>query len=42
MPAVKFAVMYDCFSLRKTLKAITIQELHTGGKTLLQLLPNIG
>ena len=34
MPAVKSAVMYDCFSLRTTLKAITIQELHTGVKTL--------
>ena len=37
MPAVN-CVIYDCSSLRTIPRVITIQELHTGGKTLLQLL----
>ena len=41
MPAVNY-VVYGCSSLRTTPRVATIQELHTGGKTLLQLLPKIG
>ena len=37
MPAVKY-VIYGCSSLRRTPGVISIQELHTGGKTLLHLL----
>ena len=39
MPAVNY-VMYGC-SLRTTPEVITIQEFHTGGKTLFQLLLKI-
>ena len=41
MPAVNY-VVYGCSSLRTTPRVVTIQELHTGGKTLLQLLLKIG
>ena len=34
--------IYGCSSLRTTPRFITIQELHTGGKTMLQLLLKIG
>ena len=37
MTAVNY-VIFGCYSLRATPGVITIQELHTGGKTLLQLL----
>ena len=37
MPAVNYAI-YGYSSFRITQGVITIQELHTGGKTLLQLL----
>ena len=37
MPAVNY-VTYGCSSSRTTPGVITTQELHTGGKTLLQLL----
>ena len=40
MPAVIF-VIYDCSSSRTNPGVIGIQELHTGGKTLLQLLLKI-
>ena len=36
MPAVNYAI-YGCSSSRTTPGVITIQDLHTGGKTLLQL-----
>ena len=39
MSAVKY-IIYGCSSLRTTPGVISIQELHTGGKTLLQLLLN--
>ena len=41
MPAVNY-VIYGFSSLRITPGVITIEELHTGGKTLLQLLLKIG
>ena len=41
MPAVNY-VIYGCSSSRTTPGFITIQELHTGGKTLLQLFLKIG
>ena len=37
MPAVNYQI-YGCSSSRTTPGVITLQELHTGGKTLLQLL----
>ena len=37
MPAVNY-VIYDCSSPKTTPGVITVQELHTGGKRLLQLL----
>ena len=37
MPALNY-VIYGCSSSRTTQGVITIQELHTGGKTLFQLL----
>ena len=41
MPAVNY-VIYRCSSLRTTAGVIIIQELHTEGKILLQLLLKIG
>ena len=41
MPAVN-SVIYDYSSLRATPGGITMQEFHTGRKTLLQLLRKIG
>ena len=41
MPDVNY-VTYGCSSSRTTPGVITIEELHTGGKTLLQLLHKIG
>ena len=41
MPAADY-VIHGWSSSRTTLGVITIQELHTGGKTLLQLLHMIG
>ena len=41
MPAVNY-VIYGCSPSRTTPRVITIQEFHTGGKTLLQLLLKIG
>ena len=41
MPAVNY-VIYRCSSSRTTPGFTTVQELHTGGKTLLQLLTKIG
>ena len=40
MPTVNY-VMHGCFSLRTAPEVITMQELHTGGKTLVQLLLKI-
>ena len=40
MPAVNY-VIYGCSSSRITPGVATIQELHTGGKELLQLLLKI-
>ena len=40
MPTVNY-VIYGCFSLRATPEVVTMQELHTGGKTLAQLLLKI-
>ena len=41
MPAVGY-VIYGCSYLRTTPGVINIQELHTGGKELLQLSLKIG
>ena len=41
MPAVNYLI-YGCSSLRTTTGVITIQKIHIGGKTLLQLLHKIG
>ena len=41
MPAVNYLI-YGCSSLKTTPGVTTIQELHTGGKALLQLLLKIG
>ena len=41
MSAVK-SVIFGCSSLRTIPGVINVQELHTGGKTLLQLLLKIG
>ena len=41
MAAVNY-VIYVCSSPRTTAAVVTIQKLHTGGKTLLQLLHKIG
>ena len=41
MPAVNY-VIYDCSPSRTTPGVIIIQELHTGGNTLLQVLHKIG
>ena len=41
MPTINY-VIYGCSSSRKTSGVITIQEVHTGGKTLLKLLFKIG
>ena len=41
MSAVNYAI-YGWSSLRTTAGGITIQALHTGGKTLFQLLHKIG
>ena len=41
MPAVNY-VIYGCSSSKTISGVITIQELHTGGKTLSQLLLKIG
>ena len=41
MPAVNY-VIYGCSSLRTTPGFVTIQVLHTGRKSLLQLLLKIG
>ena len=41
MPGVNYAI-YGCSSSRTTPGVITIQDLHTGGKTLLQLFLKIG
>ena len=40
MPVANY-VTYGCSSSRTTPGVITIQEFHTGGKTLLQLLLKI-
>ena len=40
MPAVNY-VIYGCSSSRTTPGVIPIQKIHTGGKTLLQLLLKI-
>ena len=40
MPTVNY-VMHGCFSLRTAPEVITMQELHTGGKILVQLLLKI-
>ena len=37
MPAVNY-VIYGCSSSRTTAGVVTVQEFHTGGKTMLQLL----
>ena len=41
MPAVNY-VIYGCSSWRTTPGVNTIQEIHNGGKTLLELLHKIG
>ena len=41
MPAVNY-VIYGCSSLKTTSGVVTTQELHTEGKTLLQLLNKMG